>query len=368
MRVSDDAAAVAVETHDDVVLVADSLKNLAQLKHKPTPLSVKSDDFWKAIDNWLPHRGDTGVRFRFVLTSPLPSDSILRQLADSARHQNICTMLTQEAERVVDSVEGSLDDTPYKRRIAGCRAFLALTDSERLDLVQRLDVHDESFSVDQYDSAVAEQLSKTPLNIRSKVADRLIEWWDRQVALALTGKRARVLRRDEILEMIAAITQMVYSDRPSDDFADKDPPGTMDETPVLVRQIKLIDGTDFWISQAKQERWRARSQRDSWLAEEVSMAERLDRFDKRLVNEWQLRFQPITDGAATDSSAEKLRGRQLFDWAFTRAWLEVPPIHPEWRTPYLVRGTLQEMANRRIVGWHPRFNALLDEEPESGDE
>jgi Cap4-like dsDNA endonuclease family protein len=52
LRLADDAAGVAVETHDDVVLESPSLKTLAQIKNKQAPLSVRSDDFWKAVGRW----------------------------------------------------------------------------------------------------------------------------------------------------------------------------------------------------------------------------------------------------------------------------------------------------------------------------
>lgn len=365
---ADDEAGVAVETHDDVVLEANSLKTLSQLKHKAAPLSIKSDDFWKAVANWVGHRADPSIRFRFVLTSRLPEDSILRGLSQPTDYQSVCAHLQQEAARVIAAAADDPDAARFKRRIDGCRAFLALTDPERLDFVQKLDIQDESFSVGQYDAKVAELLTQTPRSIRPKVTERLIEWWDRQMALALSGKRSRVLRRGEVLEMIASTTQLLFSDRLPDDFVDKEPPASLDETPVLVRQIKLIDGSSFWISEAKQERWRARGQRDSWLSEQLSVVERLDRFDKGLIREWRLRFEPLVPDAAEDQSVEKKKGQDLFNWAFTHAWREVPPIHPEWKTPYLVRGTYQELANSRIVGWHPRYATLLGDPPEPGDE
>lgn len=365
---ADDEAGVAVETHDDVVLDANSLKTLSQLKHKAAPLSIKSDDFWKAIANWMGHRADPSLRFRFVLTSRLSQNSILRRLSEPTDYPAVCGTLQQEAARVIDSAANDTDASSFKRRLDGCRAFLALTDAQRLDFVQRLDVQDESFAVSQYDATVAKQLTLTPRSIRLKVAGRLIEWWDRQMALALSGKRSRVLRRAEVIEMIASTTQLLFSDRLPDDFANKQPPDSLDETPVLVRQIKLIDGNQFWITEAKQERWRARGQRDSWLSEQLGIVERLDGFDKGLIREWRLRFEPIAPGPAMDQPVEKRKGQELFDWAFTHAWREVPPIHPEWKTPYLVRGTYQELANRRIVGWHPRYATLLDDETELGDD
>lgn len=358
---TDDAAGVAVETYDDVVLDAHSLKTLSQLKHKFSPLSIKSDDFWKAIANWCPHISDPGIRFHFVLTSRLPENSILRKLTDPNGYTAFREALSGEATRVCAAQSPANAETPHKRRLPGCQMFLALSPDQQMELIRRLDVHDASFDVTGYGTEIARRLSTIPLKIRTPVAERLIEWWDRQVALALSSLRSRILRKSEVLDMISETNKLHFSDRLPDDYAAKQPPEKLDETPMLVRQIKLIDGLPFWISHAKQERWRARGQRDSWLSEKLSVAERLISFDNQLITEWRLRFEPIAAPVPEDAQAEKSRGQELFKWALNDAWREVPPIQPEWKTPYLVRGTYQELANRRVVGWHPRFGDLLGE-------
>jgi hypothetical protein len=367
---TDDTSGVAVETYDDVFLEAHSLKTLSQLKHKASPLSIKSDDFWKAIANWCAHIPDPSVRFRFVLTSRLPANSLLRQLIKPDAHQSICDALREEASRVCAVASATNDGPSFKRRLPGCQTFMALTSDMQMELIGRLDVHDASFDVTEYGPEVARCLGTIPLKIRTQVADRLIEWWDRQVSLALGGLRSCVLRKSEVLDMISEINKVYFSDRLPDDYADKPPPDALDETPVLVQQIKLIDGHQFWISRAKQERWRARGQRDSWLSEQLSVADRLIKFDNQLITEWRLRFEPIAAPISDDSQSEKRRGQDLFRWALNDAWREVPPIQPEWKTPYLVRGTYQELANRRLVGWHPRFDDLLGngETEDSGDD
>jgi hypothetical protein len=361
LRLTDDAAGVALETHDDVVLESLSLKTLAQIKNKQAPLSVRSDDFWNAVGRWAEYVSDPAVRFRFVVTSRIPDGSILRELKNDERHVSICEALCSEAKRVVELAEQEGDEAPFRRRAAGCRAFLGLTDAGRLELVRRLDIEDSSFEVGAYEPEVAALLTQTPVAIREKVAARLVEWWDRQVAMALMRKRQPLLRRGEVLETLAQTTQAYYSDRLPDDFADRQPPETLDETPVLVRQIRLIGGERFWINEAKQERWRARSQRNSWLDEQFAVVDRLDRFDKGLVREWLLRFEPrVGESPPASEAEERSKGQALFRWAFQDAWREVPPIQPEWKTPYLVRGSYQELANKRTVGWHPRYRELLD--------
>lgn len=363
----DDAAGIAVETYDDVVIEALSLKTLAQLKHKAAPLSVKSDDFWKAVANWAPHIGDSSIRFRFVLTSRLPDNSILRLLDKSEHCASICEALWKEASRVCAAKLAAEGAEPFKRRLPGCKAFLALSHQQQMTFVERLDIHDGSFDVSNYETQVKGRLTLVPRANRDQIGARLIEWWDRQVALALSSKRSRILRKDEVVNTIAENNKLFFSDRLPDDFADRQPPDKLEETPVLVRQIELIDGSPFWINQAKLERWKARGQRDSWLSEQISVAERLIRFDKGLITEWRLRFEPLSNNGKVEDEAEKRQGRTVFDWAFKNAWLEVPPIQPEWKTPYLVRGSYQELANRQLVGWHPRFRELLsggnDEDP-----
>ena len=368
LRATDDDAGIAVETYDDVVLEAGSLKTLSQLKHKKTSLSIKSDDFWKAVGNWVEYLGDPSLRFRFVLTSPLAEGSILLNLGDTTLHDSICLSLNEEANRIVNIVDSEKKKQRFKHRISACRAFLVLASDQQKDLIARLDIQDGSFNVSEYDEVVAAELVLIPASYRMKVVERVIEWWDRQVALSLSDKRLRVLRKGEVLENIAQANILYHSDMLPDDYANRIPPEELDKTPVLVRQIELVEGGEYFIERAKQERWKARGQRDSWLSEQCSVAERLVNFDKGLLAEWQDHFIPFSKQEKLDEDAEKVRGQELFKWAFHDAWQEVPPIQPEWRTPYLVRGTYQELANQRAVGWHPRFLELLEKDTVISDD
>lgn len=199
----------------------------------------------------------------------------------------------KEANRVCAAALTAEGTERFKRRLPGCKAFLALSNDDQITFVERLDIHDGSFDVSDYELQVTRRLTLVPRINKSQIAARLIEWWDRQVALALSSKRARILRKDEVVNTIAENNKLFFSDRLPDDFADKQPANELEEAPVLVRQIELIDGSPFWINQAKLERWKARGQRDSWLSEQISVAERLIRFDNNLITEWRLRFEPL---------------------------------------------------------------------------
>jgi hypothetical protein len=367
----EDRARVAVEKEDDVLLEA-TLKTLSQLKHKERPLSLRSDDLWCAIDNWLDHLADVTTTFQLVTTADLADDAVLGVLTGNATATQLATVreaFVIEAKRVLSRI--SLADRQtgsdrYRKRRRGCERFAALSDDQQLAFLSRLVVSPRSFSVGEVEDQVVALLHTTAPKVRSNVANRLIEWWDRQVALALMKKRECFLTRVEVLEQLALINTYFFSDRLPDDYADKTPPTNLDDTPNLVRQIQLTTAEDFWILRAKQERWRARAQRQRWMNDGFTFLQRLEQFDKALIDEWEYRFQIKKEDCGTDPSLEPAAGAALLRWSFVDAPNEVPPIHPSWSSSFLVRGTYQQLSNDLKVGWHPRYRALMgveDDDP-----
>jgi hypothetical protein len=363
----DDLARIAVETEDDVVLEAATLKRLVQLKHKVRPLSLRSDDLWRAMANWLNHLADQNTIFQFVTTAGLVEDAALRALvADADRDVSLAHVreaFAEESRRVLAEIEvGKGSHNRFAKRFAGCERFLALSPKEQVAFLSRVQVAPNTFGAHETEGKVIDLLSTIPSRIRKQVANRLIEWWDRQVALAFMGKRERFLTKFEVLDQLALIVSDHFDDSLPDDYAGTEPPNLLDDTPILVKQIKLAELENFWILRAKQARWRARAQRQRWMSEGFASFDRLRKFDNMLVEEWEYRFQVHANLCNGEQSREPAAGAAVFKWSFLDAPREVPAIHRDWTSPYLVRGTYQDLSNDMKVGWHPRYEELVGRE------
>ncbi len=372
-QVTDDAA-VAVERLDDVELVADGRTLLYQLKHSisatPPPVTVASRALWKTLKVWidaLPELTLSETTLHLVAVGSIPEDSPLRALLEMGSDRSeLVAGMTMEAQRVVDARAAAAHaqkKLPFGDRSDGCEAFLALTETERENLVCRIQIQQQSPTVPQIEDRIAGQLKILPPEHRSFVAERLVEWWDRQVIYSLCGKRCRVITRIELQQQISSIVGDIEAERLVPDFNTVLPPDSWQPDGMLMRQIKLVEGAESDITRAIREEWRAREQRAKWVDANTAMASKINDHDLMLQEEWSDRHLQMVEACAEVEDKQKCQsGLSLLRWTHERAPNEVPPIGDGWSAPYYVRGSYQVLAIDLKVGWHPDYRDLLKEE------
>jgi hypothetical protein len=129
---------------------------------------------------------------------------------------------------------------------------------------------------------------------------------------------------------------------------------------MMEQQIRLVDGGVARLMRAARARWRARNQRERWIADDAAMAAVIYEYDQHLLEEWEDKFGPMCDDCAILGSDEhKKAGLTLLDWAHSHAPLELRPIEEGWESNYLVQGSYQQLAEELTVGWHPKYRELL---------
>lgn len=376
-----DGHAVSIETADDIEKTGPS-PQLIQLKHsldQPPALTERNDGLWNTFSIWIPHLATPELSFIFVTCAAIAEDHALQALTSpDADRSAVQKLLEDEARRVVKAVSDAAvgantpahtsgTPAPFRHRIAGCRAFLALSASQRHDFVRRTVILHKNFNLASIETAVAAKLSTIMKTLRVRVARRLTEWWDCRVARSLAGVDARTIERDEVLQRLFSIMRELDDDALTDDFGLKSPDdlsGLLGSTMEL--QIRLVGGGDSRVQHAALARWRARSQRDRWLSDSVGVAEDLRRYDQHLIEYWHTRHGPLRDDCAALDDGEKRRaGLDLWEWAFHQAPKAVPPPRPRWTADFLTQGSYQQLAEEVLVGWHPDFLALLESDTTS---
>ena len=211
-------------------------------------------------------------------------------------------------------------------------------------------------------TAVEKRLQTCVLpEVRKRIVERLIEWWDRQVVLSLLGKRQRWLTKSELQVHLSQLI-IDHSDRglPNAVATEFPPDLNAEMTGVMARQIDLVSGGSPRIRRAAIARWRSRTQRERWLLDDFSVASELDKYDDRLIERWRDRFEPMQHDCATANGTEDARfGLAILDWTHLSAHTEIPPIRPLFTAEYLVQGTYQQLSDQQRVGWHPKYKELL---------
>jgi hypothetical protein len=142
-----DNAAVGIEQLDDVDLKVDGHNLLYQLKHSisnaPPPITLKSKALWKTVKVWvdiLPMLTLSETTLHLVTVAKLGLDSPLIALTDlGTERAELVEAMSQEAQRVLDARAAAAKagkPLPHGDRVDGCSAFLALTETERLNLLR----------------------------------------------------------------------------------------------------------------------------------------------------------------------------------------------------------------------------------------
>jgi hypothetical protein len=133
---------------------------------------------------------------------------------------------------------------------------------------------------------------------------------------------------------------------------------------LFVAQLRLVDLLTKRILAAMRQYFRAKEQRSRWLREGFLLIGELDRYDRRLCEEWDLRFQAMVQELGPDAAEAHMReaARKVYRWAEQEIALLIRPACIE---PFVPRGSLQMLADLGRVGWHPQFvdrlRAMIEE-------
>jgi hypothetical protein len=366
-----DDAAVGIERLDDVELQADGHKLLYQLKHSisaaPPAITLNSRALWHTVKVWvdmLPAVTLSETTLHLVAVGGIPGDSPLETLtAPDTDRDELVGAMTEEAQRVVDARADAAvakKSPPYADRINGCVAFLALTETERLNLMRRVVIRQNSPSVADIENLITEHLKILPADQRATLAERLVEWWDRQIVYSLCGKRERVISRTELQSQISAFVADIEQSKLVPDFETVNPPDDYQPNGMLSRQIKLVEGKRSDHSKAIREEWKAREQRSKWLNGNPAMAATIHDYDRVLEEHWSDRHCRVVEDCAELEDKEKCAsGLKTLRWTHDEAPNVVRPIAEGWSAAYYVRGSYQVLAVNLKVGWHPEYAKLL---------
>jgi hypothetical protein len=96
------------------------------------------------------------------------------------------------------------------------------------------------------------------------------------------------------------------------------------------------------------------------MREDLLLVGELDRYESRLIEEWQIYFEQMREELGEEAAEEqKLKSaRALYDWVAARANI---PIRPRCDEPFVTRGSFHMLADDLKVGWHPDFAKRVKE-------
>src|SRR5262249_35243754 len=125
----------------------------------------------------------------------------------------------------------------------------------------------------------------------------------------------------------------------------------------FVRQLEIAAAGKRRIAAAIRDYYRAFEQRSRWLRNDLLFVGDLDKYERKLIEEWDLVFEGMKDelGAAAADDAKEKAARNVLQWAESAAI----PIRPNVTEPFVSRGSFHMLADEQRIGWHPEFRERL---------
>lgn len=353
---------LSLETADDITFEVDGFPTeLWQTKHhvdRQGSLGDASPDLWKSLHNWIETSNDRSACFLF--STATASDGTAAKLLGP----------TESGERNVSVARERLDTTARaggNRRSAGYYAkYLSLEANKRTELLNRVVVLDaETCGEDLTDQLLATVRKATVAQRRLPLVERLRGWWHGRSIAHLT----RVARREndwidvqEIEDQLLQIAQSLRDENLPLDYEDQPEPtdGEVDEDDrVFVEQLKIILLSHERIRQAVYDHNRAFLQRSRWQREQLLKIGELDKYDRRLIEEWKRVFLPLEDPATGYVISDDDKRKNARDTYYKLQNRALPEIRTEVRSGYVPLGSMHILADRLQIGWHSDWLELL---------
>lgn len=353
--------AVLMEKDDDLDFVDNKgVKTLASLKHKAPGdrLTDLSTDFWKSLRIWLARynrdgRSKCNLRFFIFTTSMVAKDSFLA---------NFQPLEKRDRSSVLSLAENALLTTESKVIKPIKTEFDQLTEDEKEDFLSRVVIFDSSPRIEEIPELIISQHMRTiRREFRRYVYEHLEGWWNNLVIQLLSGQRTTEVFGHEVSDKLFSIADEYKTDNLPINFRGVIPEEKVDpekDPRLFVAQLREIAVIPNRIQNAIYDYYRAFKQRSSWARENVLVADEVEEYENRLVEEWG-RFRDVIFEKLDDKSAEHeliSAGKELYNWAELNT--DHLRIRERVSEPYVVRGSFHMLANESPtprVYWHPQF-------------
>jgi len=348
--------AVSVETLDDVVFeTSGEAVDLLQTKHhlaRTADLTDASPDIWKTLRVWCEYLENRSIpedsTFFLITTSSAPEGSAAYYLRIGE---------SRDVIRAIERLNATAESSINKTNTPAYKVFRNLSAEKKRNFLEAVIVLDNAPVISDIDGLLKEELfhAVEPKFLDSFVS-RIEGWWFRRVINHLASNASEPILSEELLAEEGRLREQFKRDNlPVDDDIMNtavDASGYQDR--MFVHQLRLIEVSNRRIFYAIRDYFRAFEQRSKWVREDLLFVGELDRYEDRLVEEWERLFEIMKDELG-DSEAEKARKRAaqtLYKWVETGTHRSIRAGVTE---PCIARGTYQILADKLRVGWHPEF-------------
>lgn len=363
---NDSDAELALENLDDASFEDKGTpKELLQFKFhvkEITTLAEYSPELWKTLRVWATlvkenKVSPNSVVFSLLTTAEVKVGSVLELLCPHRqdKRETVCKALLHIAET-----------SKNKDLKPAFEAFRGLSQENRQEMINSISLLDSSMDFGDIVRSIKKLLS---VSVRYEhvdlVYERLEGWWLDRVVKHLLGYQPGTITRLETTQKIADIAEEYKADSLPIEFLDAVPGNAYDpanDQRMFVHQLRAIGVVPRRIELAVLDYYRAATQRSKWIREDLLVDEELEKYERRLEEEWErysLACYEKVQGK-DDDAALKECGREIYNKIETGFDIR---IRPRVTAPYVMRGSYHMLANAQQprVYWHPKFLEKISE-------
>ncbi|WP_404478989.1 ABC-three component system protein [Novosphingobium sp. BL-52-GroH] len=362
---------VSIEALDDISFERDGEAfDLLQTKHKLNRTASLTDsgaDLWKTIRIWaqasavdpsLPGR----MRFALVTTGQAADDSVAALLRPAPTYAVGSKRDPKTAADRLTSIAESSTNEALKPAFA---AFLALSQPMRASLLSSVEILDQQPDLVDVEVEIEECLRLFAPRGQTQKAREMIEgWWWPRACKALIDKPPTPIGVGELEAKLDDVREMLKREKLNLDFEEAEPTDQQAaefDAFRFIGQLRAIGVSGIRIQWAKRDYYRAFSQRSKWTREHAVHDGELASFEKRLIEEWEPRFERMCDSSRREENGDsqlQTAGQDLFHWVETEARIPFRSL----LTRSLSVGSYHILANDIRLGWHRDYKTIFPKE------
>lgn len=357
-------AKILIEALDDIELQTEDETKLYQTKYhkkKDTNLTDRSSDFWKTIRVWCEQILDKTVDinntiFTLITTVNISNDSIILKIKNKKDETN-------KVEDILNKLNIIANETANDTNKKGYIAFKKLSPSQQKKLIQKIYIVDSSLDFTDIEKQIRNELRlSTEASKINALFERLVGWFLNNSIRHLQGEK-EFIWFNELEQQILSIIETFKKDDLPMDFPDKilltnEELGKV-RTFNFIKQLQLINISSRMETTAISDYYRAFQQKSKWLRENLLNPQEEIDYDKKLIEDWDRKFDLLLDDSETLSDDEKkIHGNKFYK----KFYIETKPrvfIRKQFEESYLILGSCHMLSNKLKIGWHPDFGELL---------
>ena len=296
----------------------------------------------------------------FLSPTTVP-DNVIYQLLEKV------TVLSREHIRVTPrdglEIEQAVEQ-PKRRKFA----FLKTDESTIKHLISQICVIDGASDIIDVEKNFRKQIRYSCIpKYENQICERLEGWWYKKAIEALCSDTPIFVTQSQVRSFIVSVSQEYSDDNlPIDifDIGDLQEDDLSANEKIFYEQLKLICLGNRRMQTALRDYYRAFKQRANWVRNDLLFVNELEKYEQRLIDEWEHAFAAMEDDLAEYSGVteeEKIKeGRRLF----SEIEKKDIRIRPKCQEAFVMRGSYHMLANQLKVGWHidfyDRLKRLLD--------